>query len=160
MVTVEAVLDVVPALSIAVALAYYGLQIRNQNKARQTQLYMQMTDKFCDPDQLEARSKFASLEWSTAEEYMEIWNSPEGRRIIGTLGAYFEGLGVLVKEKLLDIRIVALLMTGNLTGYWEKHKPMIGEIREAINWPRAFIETEYLYNELMKYLEDHPEHNA
>jgi hypothetical protein len=58
MVTVETVLDVVPALSVAVALVYYALNLRNANKTqrlqletRRAQLYMQMfmritSDKF------------------------------------------------------------------------------------------------------------------
>ena len=91
---------------------------------------------------------------------MEIWNSVEGFKTVVVLGAYFEGLGVLVRENLLDIRVVALLMTGNVINYWSKLKPIIGDIREALNWPRAWIEAEYLYNELMKYLEEHPEHKA
>lgn len=40
MVTLETILDAVPALGIIVALVYYTLTIRNQNRTRQAQLFM------------------------------------------------------------------------------------------------------------------------
>ena len=48
---------VLSTLQTAVALVYYGFQLRNQNKARLTQLYMQIANKFGDSEQLEARNK-------------------------------------------------------------------------------------------------------
>ena len=73
------------------------------------------------------------------------------------LATFYEGLGVLVKEGYIDIRLVALLMTGRIRVFWEKFEPIIDELREFHNYPRWMSETEYLYNELMKYLDEHPE---
>jgi len=33
----------------------------------------------------------------------------------------------------------------------------MSDVREIRAFPRYWAETEYLYNELMKYLEEHPE---
>jgi hypothetical protein len=39
---------------------------------------------------------------------------------------------------------------------WEKFIPIIDDIRKNMG-ARSFDMTEYLYNELMKYMEEHPE---
>ena len=77
-------------------------------------------------------------------------------RRFSTMGTYYEGVGVLVKEGRLDIRWVALLMAGMVINMWEKLEPVIEEYR-LYTRPRMASESEYLYNELMKYLEKHPE---
>ncbi len=101
--------------------------------------------------------KLNDLEWSTAEDFIEDFRNLEGRKTVATLANWYEGLGVLVKENLLDIRIVALLLTGLIISFWDKFIPIIDETREAFGSPRFYIETEYLYNQLMKYIEEHPE---
>jgi len=97
-----------------------------------------------------------------ADEYQTLFDftNPETRdnRLAMTLLiGFYEGLGVLVRENLLDIRMVALLMTGPTKEFWEKLKPIIEEARERTNYPRMCSETEYLYEELMKYISEHPE---
>jgi hypothetical protein len=41
--------------------------------------------------------------------------------------------------------------------YREKYKPLVEDMRKLQNAPRSGKESEYLYNELMKYMEKHPE---
>ena len=156
-VSLQTLLTYLTLISVPVGVFYYISTLRNQNRARKTQLYLQLLNRFSQPNMSEARRKFLVFEWSTPEEFIEDWVNPEGRKTIGTLGSWYEGLGVLVKENLLDIRVVALLMTGLVTGFWDKFIPIIDEARNTRGSPRLFIETEYLYNQLMKYIEEHPE---
>ena len=60
---------------------------------------------------------------------------------------------------MIDIRLVALLMTGLTLNFWSKLEPYIGEIRSAA-YPRVTVETEYLVNRLRDYIKDHPEIEA
>ncbi len=76
---------------------------------------------------------------------------------MSTVVFFYEGIGVLVKEDILDIRWVALLMSGMTRDYWERLAPYVSNIRDALDRPRFVIEWEYLYNELMKYIEEQPE---
>jgi hypothetical protein len=137
MVTWETIFNIVPVVGTIIALGYYIYTIRNTNKTRKAQFYMQ----FLNPILTGEKSKV----WN---EIQETWSS---------LSGYFEGLGVYVKEGLVPIRLVALTMTGMLTRYWDLYGPIIKEYRIRQNIPRNYSETEYLYNELMKYLEKHPE---
>ena len=156
-VTYQMVLSTLQTVGLLVGIFYYITTLRNQNKARQTQLYMQIANKFGDSEQLEARNKYDTYDWLNAEDLVKDFSSLEGRKTIGLLGCYYESLGILVKEGLLDIRIVSLFMTSIVIRFWDKLKPFIGEMRELTGWQRAFIETEYLYYELMKYYKEHPE---
>ena len=151
------ILSTIQTVGLLVGISYYILSLRNQSKARKTQLYLQMVNKFSEPDFLEAIGKFNALEWSTAEDFIEEWRTPEGSVTIRTLANWYEGLGVLVKENLLDMRVVALLLTGLVIQFGDKFIPVIDDVREALEWPRFYIEAEYLYDQLMKYIKEHPE---
>jgi len=156
-ITYQMVLSTLQTAGLLVGIFYYVTTLRNQSKARKTQLYLQLVNKFSQSDYIEALVKFNALEWSTAEDLIEDFGNLEGRKTIATLGNWYEGLGVLVKENLLDIRVVALLLTGLVIQFWDKFIPVIDEAREAWGSPRVFIEAEYLYNQLMKYIKEHPE---
>jgi hypothetical protein len=48
-------------------------------------------------------------------------------------------------------------MSNSTKEFWEKVEPIVEEAREDWYGPGFLIETEYLYNELMKYSEEHPD---
>jgi hypothetical protein len=103
-----------------------------------------------------------NIYWDSYEDFKRIYiggddADPEFIDAYHYMGSFFEGVGVLVREGFLDIRLVALLMTGNIRNFWDKTAPIINEFRTASNWPRLLIETEYLYNELMKYHKQNPD---
>jgi hypothetical protein len=156
-ITYQMVLSTLQTVGLLVGIFYYVTSLRNQSKARKTQLYLQMVNKFTEPDMIDAQGKLDNFEWSTGEDFVEDWKTPEGRKTIATLGSWYEGLGTLVKENLLDMRVVALLLTGHVILYWDKFIPVVDEVREALEWPRFCIETEYLYDQLIKYIKEHPE---
>lgn len=111
--------------------------------------------------------EFSSAFWrimggncSNYEEYRELSKDPEFQNAGMIVGTYYEGVGVLVREGLLDVRWVALPICDMTRMFWEKMKPTIDEGRRVLGMPRWMSETEYLYDELMRYLEKHPELKA
>ena len=156
-ITYQMILSTLQTAGLLVGISYYILSLRNQSKARKTQLYLQMVNKYSEPVMIDALGEYNDLEWTTAEDFIEDWKNPERRKTIGTLGNWFEGLGILVKENLLDMRVVALFVTGNVILFWGKFMPIIDDVREALEFPRWYIEAEYLYDQLMKYTKEHPE---
>jgi hypothetical protein len=93
-----------------IALTYYGLQIRNQNRTRQAQLFMQMYDRWSDDTRgLNVRS-VVNTKLSGFDEYQEKYQSDENfRKALDALFGFYEGLGVIVKAGFMDIRLVALM---------------------------------------------------
>ena len=65
-----------------------------------------------------------------------------------TLNAFFEGVGVLVKKRLIDIELVEDLLSQRILWYWEKTKPIATVIRRELNDPTQLDSVEYLYNQM------------
>ncbi len=133
-------------------------------ETRQAQLFMNIYNQsFANQEWLDAYTKVMRTHWESYEEYMQKqdWNSDESDsefiRAANLVYCFYEGLGVFVKEGLVDIRMIALTMTWMTRTLWEKIAPIIYESRKRMNYPRMLSEFEYLYDELMKYIEEHPE---
>lgn len=163
MVTVETLLDVVPAASVAVALVYYGLQIRNQNKAREAQMYITIWDKFSDPGFLERYFEVQNHEWTDFEDYLERYAGIQQRdpmqfaRTV-SVGTMLEGVGVLVKRGFLNPLYVADLMASIVLNYWEKRRDVTVELRRRWGNPRIWEQIEVLYDRIKPIAEEqHPE---
>jgi len=130
---------------------YYVVISRNTNKTRKAQIFMQLYDNFYNEEFFKKNIDIMNLEWEDFDDY---WNkyginvNPDVAAMIYSVGNYFEGVGLLVKEKLIDIKLVDDLMTGLVMRYWEKMGPIIKQERIRFNWPEAYEWTEYLYNEI------------
>jgi hypothetical protein len=169
-ITFQTVFQFLQTASIMVGITYYVLTLRNQRRnqeetleTRQAQFYMQIYNQGVnDRNFIEAFLRIQSLEWSNSQEFLETINyeNPETREnaiALTTLVGYYEGVGTLVKENMLSIRWIALLFGSWTRIFCEKIKPVAEDARVHNKAPRTFSETEYLYNELMRYMEDHPE---
>lgn len=173
MVTVETLSIVFTGLSISLAAFYYISTLRNAQKTRdlslkaqeqaletrQAQMFMQIyNESHNNPSYLEALARCLELEIHSYLEFLKAQENEDDRKAIARIGMFYEGLGVLVKEGYVSIRLVALLMTGPTQLWWERiYKSWIEEGREKMNYRRYRSEAEYLYNELMRYVEEHPE---
>jgi hypothetical protein len=159
MVDVDTIIDVVPILSLVIVLAYYSLQIRNQNKSRQAQVYLTLYSRWGN-DQREAHQILRNADFHDLEEYLRnygVETNPEFQRHIGTLISFYEGIGVMVREGFLSMRLVALSWAGALRVFWDRFEPIMDDLCEYYDYPRLWSETVYLCKELVKYMEEHPE---
>jgi hypothetical protein len=72
------------------------------------------------------------------------------------VSSVFEGLGVLLRRKFLDIDLVRELLSESTKMTWEKVKPMVDDARRQIaqrksgEYVPVYQSWEYLYNELKK----------
>ncbi len=162
--TLQTISIVITGLTLSIAAIYYMLTLRytrmnlkNTLETRQAQMFMGIYNQLNRSEFVEAWQLVFDVKWTTWEEYRAYSNVPENGKALWILGMFYEGLGVLVKEELVDIRLVAETITGMTRMWWEKYLPIIDEGRKSMNLPRLYSETEYLYNKLMNYIEEHPE---
>ena len=128
-----------------------ALKAQQQNlETRQAQLFMVMYEKWQSPDFIESNTMIQGIEVRDFAHFQKIYDSVEGRGIIRE-AVFFEGLGVLVREGLIDVRLVSLFLYGEVKLFWEKWGPFMREQRIVANYPRAWIEAEYLYDRVMDY---------
>jgi len=128
-------------------------------ETRQAQMFLNIYDQTRSSEFLTAFNKIVvETAFRTWSDYRKLWQNDEQFRLNdNVLEMFYEGLGVLVKEGLLEVRMVALLFCGMTRMFWEKYQPILEEGRASMGHFRWFSETEYLYNELIKYLKEHPE---
>jgi len=62
---------------------------------------------------------------------------------------FFDGVGVLLYKKLIDVDLAARLFRNSAIYTWEKMKPIIEGYRRE-GHPQLLAEYEYLYNEMKK----------
>ena len=119
---------------------------------------MYMYDRLNDPEFLTHWNEIFSWEWTDYDDF-ENFRSDANRVSFSSVAIFFEGVGVLVKRKLVDPTLVDDLMSGMLIRFWEKFgEPMIKIRQVRDNYPQYFEHVEYLYNVIKPMVESqHPE---
>jgi hypothetical protein len=126
-------------------------------ETRHAQLFMGIYQNYFQPAFGEADHMLPNIQLKNAQDYKELLKDKEKSMAFGMFAVYYEGIGVLVKENLIDIRLVALLLSGNISWFWDTYGEAIKDSRREFNWPRFFIEIEYLYDRIVEYAERNPE---
>ena len=145
------------ALGVCVAAAYYVLMVRNQERARQAQLFMQIYQTAISTEMNEAELRLFGVPFKDVDDYNKLLENKEEYKAWMYYGGLLEGIGVLVKEGLIDIRLPILLISGNMFWFWGKYREGILDVRSKLKWPRFMIETEYLFDRCIEYGKAHPE---
>jgi len=148
MVDISTVSIVVASVGVLVAAAYYVLQIRHQKKMRQSDLVLRLYATFGSNEFQERWTEFIKNDYKDYNDFAKKYRirsipSPESTWL-------FEALGVLLKNKLIDINLVDDLFTGPSKWFWEKLKPIAEDTRKMFNYPQYAEHIEYLYNEIKK----------
>jgi hypothetical protein len=181
-ITLPIMLQIVQTVGILVGIIYYLSIMRNQQKTReltlesqeltrkaqeqtletrQAQLLMNLYEAYRNPtfkkqfDHVLFRMEFE--DWEDFNKKLDPLENPDERVIWFSVLSFFDGVGVLLKRKLIDIALIDDLLATAIRYIWEKMGPFEIESRKRLNQPRAWDDFEYLYNELMKYHEEHPE---
>jgi len=146
-------IEILQTVSIAVASAgifaaaiYYILQIRHQTRTRQTDLVMRLYSAFGSREFQEVTRRVVDVASKDYDTFLKKY----GWTDVVQVGTFFEGIGVLLKRKLIDIELVDELFSEPLKSFWGKMKPMIEIDRKRFSQPRIFEWFEYLANEMQK----------
>jgi len=149
---------ILTGVSMAIALTYYAIQIRNQNKTRQAQLYMQIHSKWSDREFIRGfYNALNEYEFNDAEDFFAKYGqgvNEDAFVTINEITRYFEGVGQLLRDGLIDFRLVKSLYSYRIIDLWEKYYPLVVYLRESAFGhpnPEFYENFEYLYNELVKY---------
>lgn len=142
-------------LSITASIIYYASVLRNQNKTRQTQTFLQLHEAKYDHEGLEAFFKLQNRDWDDFEDYMEKYGPythPEETAMYESQVSYMEGLGILVQEGMVDINIVDKLTGRRILQTWQKFEQIIKEVRLMQPGPGPdYCESfEFLASEIIK----------
>jgi hypothetical protein len=145
-VDIQTVSIAIASAGVFIAAIYYILQIRHQTKLRQTDLIMRLYSRFGSEGFQKTFDKVRRREAKGFHDYEEKYGWTEWIAI----GTFFEGIGILLHRKLVDIGLVDDLFTAPIKMSWDKMKDTIIEFRKEWGQPTIFEWFEYLYGEMKK----------
>jgi hypothetical protein len=93
-------------------------------------------------------------QWKDFEDWKEKYgpvSNHEAYENFSMIGGYFNSIGMLVENQILDIEIPYEEAAGTIISTWERIEPITKEFRK--DDPSAWMFFEYLYNEIKKIKE-------
>jgi len=119
---------------------------------RQTDLVVRLYSAFSGKELQEAYfDNVYGMEVSNYEDFKRRYGTPANSILpLWQVGKFFDGVGVLLHRKLIDIGLVDELFYTEATTVWEKAKPLIEGRRKELNQPTTYQIFEYLYSEMKK----------
>jgi len=162
LVTLQIIFGVISSVAAGIAVSYYIFTLRNTLKnlettleTRQAQLFMQIYNNLHQTEFFDKFTDIVTWKWRDYDDFLEKYGrkaNPKAWNAIGSVAAYFEGIGVLVNRNLLDVELVGELMSRHVVLFWEKIEPISIEMRRRLKAP-VDIYVEYLYNEIKPFFE-------
>ena len=175
----QMVLSTLQTVGLLVGICYYVMTLRNQQrnqeisirnqeltlKAQEHATETRQAQLFMDHYKLDTSQEFGKI----VMELIWLWNWDDYDDLVKKYGPvsgsvdnyskmisvclHFDGLGVQVKNGLLNIDNVYDLYSNRLIPFWEKFAPVIIEARRRGNAPQIYEHFEWLYYELKKIRE-------
>jgi hypothetical protein len=153
-ITLPLVLQIVQTMGILVGIIYYLTIMRNAQKARQTQMFMELYRSSTTIEEMDRFWQLMALSWDDYDDFMNKWG-PEINR--GEASArtvmynMFDGLGLLVKDRMVDVNTVYRLMGRRIIMMWFKFETIIKGLRDRNDPGPDYAENfEYLANVMIK----------
>jgi len=145
MVDIQTVSIAIASASIVAGVIYYGLQIRHQTKARQTDLIIRLYSLVGSKEFLEAWEKIYFREIKSMDDYLKKYGTIAE---INQVSLIYGALGMLLRRKLIDVDIINDVTGRTVITMWEKLKPLWEPIMKerGTEWD-SWV---YLCNEMKK----------
>ena len=128
---------------------------------------MQIFNHYVGSDFREALNEIEKWEWTTFEECWDNYGDParyqDNYSTFSKVGMFYEGLGTLVREGLINVSLIYQFFGGTFIDWFEKWTPFFDGIRlmykDQGRVGRVW-NTGYLYDKIINYREEHPELNT
>jgi hypothetical protein len=144
---ISTIATIVTTVSIAVGVIFALLELRHLTRTRKTEIIMKIYDKFGSKEMIEAINKVGASKFESLDDYRKKYGLTEAVEI----AVLFEGIGVLLEQELIDMKMVDRLFGPSLNLLWERMRPLIYAMREGLNEPFFFSHFEYLITRLSAY---------
>jgi hypothetical protein len=152
--TIQTIGILLTGVSVSIAVIYYSMTLRNTNRIRKTQIITPLLSTIVQGDWVQDWIKLIWFhDFSSYEEWTEKYSplvDSEAAKVYMTNVSLFNTLGLLLKENLIDPKLIRAIMTYSIPLAWEKCNPVIQGLRKRYNLPTYLENFEYLYNETQK----------
>jgi len=152
MLDIVSISAIVTAIGVLVGVVFAIIEIRNLVQTRQTDMVWRL---YSDINSKQLHDAWIKLMNSKFENYDDLVEKhgpllsgkpvPDAFLIVSN---FFEGVGLLLHRRLVDIDMIINLLPTEMT--WKKVKPAVEGMRKQFNEPKFYEWFEYLYNETHK----------
>lgn len=163
-VSLQTLLTYLTFISVPVGVFYHIMTLRNTKKnqelqleTRQAQLFMNLFESFRSLEFRRLWHQVMVYDWKDGSDWEERFNertNPEAIASFTSVMSFFTGIGLLLKEGLVDIRLVHELMAPTIMVTWARYEPIFMWDREFFQNPEMWGNFEYLYNTIKEIYED------
>jgi hypothetical protein len=99
---VSTIATIVTTVSIIIGVIFALMELRHLTQTRKTEIIMKIYDGFGSREIVEAMSKVGTAKFETIDDYRKKYGFTE----VTEIAVLFEGLGVLLEQNLIDIKMV------------------------------------------------------
>lgn len=146
MLDITTVSAVVASAGVIVGVAFALLELRNLVETRQTDLVIRLYSAFGSKEMRDTWERVVDRD----ENDFNTYKTKFGMSDVNEIGWFYEGLGVLLHRKLVDIAVVDDLFSSPIKTSWEKLEPIAEGERKYYNRPQVWEWWEYLYNQMQQ----------
>ncbi len=149
---VQTISVVIASVSVIFSAVYYMVETRHQRRTRQTENIISLSPWFRmdAKDIQEAISNVCSAEYTDYRDYLEKYAGKPQQTSLKLLGNYFEGVGLLVNMKLVEMDIVFNFWGDVAESIWNDNEELIYGMRKDSGTPYTFQYWEFLVKEFRK----------
>jgi hypothetical protein len=142
----------IASASVVVSAVYFMLDTRHQRGIRKTENIIRLSPWFSigAREIQEAISDVCSAEYANYEDYLAKYDGKPEQTSLRLLGNFFEGIGLLVYMKLVDMNIVYNFWGDVAESIWDSNEEVIRGMRKDIGTPYTFQYWESLVKEIKK----------
>jgi len=143
---------VIASISVIVYTVYFMLENRRQRRIMQTDSIIRLSPWFNieAKDIQDAISNVCSMKYTDYKDYLEKYDGKPEQKSLKLLGNFFEGVGLLVYMKLVDLSIVYNFWGDVAESVWDDDEEIIRGMRKDVGSQWAFQYWEFLVKEIKK----------
>jgi len=156
MVSFEFLAIILTGIGLIASILYYTFTLQNANKTRQAQLFSQIYQARYNQDYIQRWWEIMSWDWKDFDDYYSKYGGfdvdPEIAAVSIAQFSYYDGLGLLVKNRMVDVETVFQLMSAPIISLWFKCETVIKGMRVMENGPGMnYMDSfEFLANEMIR----------
>jgi hypothetical protein len=149
---IQTISVVIASASVIGSAVYYMLETRHQRRERQTASIIQLSPWFnLNAKEIqEAITNVCSAEYANYEDYLAKYDGRPEQTSLKLLGNYFEGVGLLVYMKLVELDIVFNFWGDIAQSVWDGNEEVIHGMRKDVGTEFTFQYWEFLVKEVKK----------
>jgi len=151
MVDIQTISVVIAAASVVVGVVTFIMNSRQEAKRRAVEFLFQCMQRGIEANEAWIDIMFIQ-DWNTVEELQEVRSiNPKSVARFQNEGNYFNSIGLLLKEKVVNPEFLFSLLTPTtIISTWRRYEPIVKEQRKNTNDPMHRKHFEYLANEVKK----------